>query len=75
MQTRIDNRIYFVGIGSKIADTRNFLGYDRRIDDKWIFNTPVVLLVQSIKKAVYIMLKERSPLVETLHSLLLVYEM
>lgn len=85
LQIRSDNGTNFVGVPTELKDTTDFLDHDditlklAPLGIKWIFNTPAnpaqggvwERLVQSVKKALYIMLKEEAPKLDTLSSLLI----
>lgn len=83
-QMRSDNGTNFVGLTKELSREEKFIDFDK-IDDalkplgiKWKFNTPSdpsaggawERLVQSVKKALYSILKEHVPRPETLYSLL-----
>ncbi|XP_037809650.1 uncharacterized protein LOC119602292 isoform X1 [Lucilia sericata] len=84
IQIRSDNGTNFVGLQKELHGERNF--WDNEVITaglaplgiKWKFNTPSdpsaggawERLVQSVKRALYAMLKEHAPRLETLYSLL-----
>ncbi|XP_059223126.1 uncharacterized protein LOC131996940 [Stomoxys calcitrans] len=82
---RSDNGTNFVGIAKELQgidmflDTNSLSSGLTALGIKWIFNTPLnpseggvwERLVQSVKKALYIMLKEQAPKLETLQSFLI----
>ncbi|XP_075151868.1 uncharacterized protein LOC142225894 isoform X1 [Haematobia irritans] len=82
---RSDNGTNFVGIAKELRginaffDTNNLSSGLTALGIKWIFNTPLnpseggvwERLVQSVKKALYKMLKEQSPKLDTLQSFLI----
>ncbi|XP_059216472.1 uncharacterized protein LOC131994137 isoform X3 [Stomoxys calcitrans] len=83
---RSDNGTNFVGIAKELQGTSNFLDINdsfrssmTALGIKWVYNTPNnpseggvwERLVQSVKKALYAMLKEHAPKLETLQALLI----
>lgn len=82
---RSDNGTSFVGIAKELQGLSNFFDNDSftagltGLGIKWVYNTPVnhseggvwERLVQSVKKAMYIMLKEQAPKLETLQAFLI----
>ncbi|XP_059216147.1 uncharacterized protein LOC131994043 isoform X2 [Stomoxys calcitrans] len=83
---RSDNGTNFVGIAKELQGTSNFLDINdsfrssmTALGFKWVYNTPNnpseggvwERLVQSVKKALYAMLKEHAPKLETLQALLM----
>ncbi|XP_058979028.1 uncharacterized protein LOC131802654 isoform X1 [Musca domestica] len=82
---RSDNGTNFVGIAKELQGITNFLDTNSvssgltALGIKWVYNTPVnpseggvwERLVQSVKKALYIMLKEQAPKLETLQAFLI----
>lgn len=84
-QMRSDNGTNFVGINKELGEEDNFIDFGKidaglkPLGIKWKFNTPAdpsaggswERLVQSVKKALYATLKEKTPRPETLYSLLL----
>ncbi|XP_075151925.1 uncharacterized protein LOC142225965 isoform X3 [Haematobia irritans] len=82
---RSDNGTNFVGIPKELQGMSNFVNNDSLVSGvtalgiKWLFNTPSnpseggvwERLVQSVKKALYIMLKEQAPRLETLQAFLI----
>ncbi|XP_075151031.1 uncharacterized protein LOC142225140 [Haematobia irritans] len=84
IQIRSDNGTNFVGINKELGNEQNFLDFEkidrglRPLGIRWKYNTPSdpsavgswERLVQSIKRALYATLKEKTPRPETLYSLL-----
>ncbi|XP_059218365.1 uncharacterized protein LOC131994991 isoform X1 [Stomoxys calcitrans] len=82
---RSDNGTNFVGIPKELQGVSNFVNNDSlasgvtALGIKWLFNTPSnpseggvwERLVQSVKKALYIMLKEQAPRLATLQAFLI----